>query len=650
MNDIYAFNLDAGSRGDFQNKQFVNNGGDNWALTYTGYLTDNFSMKAMYGKNERNFSQLSQNDLDCSRVRDLRAIGEGDVSCTASGSVIERLDEREAARLDFEWVLGDHLLRFGLDREVNTSQHEQYYPGNRLLYEIRDADPGDILENGGVVPAGVNAYVRTRTNEVDGEFETDNSAYYLEDNWSVTPNLVLNLGIRHEAFDNKNSDGESYIKIEDMWAPRFGFSWDMNGDGRFKVFGNLGRYFLPVANVINIKQAGGFRDERTFYAFNGFENFEYNGATYQRPILGAQIGPVDNSQGDGSVGDLRGEVDADMDPVYQDELILGFQAMIDDKWSWGVRGIHRKLNNAIDDMYISANGTLCGGEPTEVGFVMGNPGEKLTVFTDTNCDGDNDSFVTIDTSKRGFALYDDDGNFIGEMGYDKPKRTYTALEFTLDRAWDDKWAFNASYTYAQSKGNAEGPVNSDTDFSDTGRTENFDYPFVNIGGYGYLPNDRRHQLKFRGTYAFSDSWQLGATLSAQSGRPVNAFGTSSPFFDDSYHSFYICVARCGLNLETPAPNDTYPLSQRVYEHRPRGSGGRLPWTYDLGASLTYLHSFGQANLKVKLAVYNILNEERVIEVDDQLQSGITTALSNTYLRGTGYQSPRYGQLTVSVDF
>ena len=42
-----------------------------------------------------------------------------------------------------------------------------------------------------------------------------------------------------------------------------------------------------------------------------------------------------------------------MDPVYQDELILGFQSMIDDKWSWGVRGIYRKLHNAIDDMEIT---------------------------------------------------------------------------------------------------------------------------------------------------------------------------------------------------------------------------------------------------------------------------------------------------------
>ena len=38
--------------------------------------------------------------------------------------------------------------------------------------------------------------------------------------------------------------------------------------------------------------------------------------------------------------------------------------------------------------------------------------------------------------------------YIGQRGWEKPKRTYKALEFQLDRAWDDKWAFNAAYTLA----------------------------------------------------------------------------------------------------------------------------------------------------------------------------------------------------------
>ena len=172
--------------------------------------------------------------------------------------MVDRTDTREAARLDFEWVLGDHQLRFGMDRESNTSEHSQAYPGaDRLLYEIFALNPAaPATVNGVTLPLGTSAYVRTRQNEIIGEFETLNTAYYLEDNWSVTDNLVLNAGLRLEAFDNMDADGDSYIKIDDMVAPRVGFSWDMKGDNRTKLFGNAGRYFLPVANVINIKQAG----------------------------------------------------------------------------------------------------------------------------------------------------------------------------------------------------------------------------------------------------------------------------------------------------------------------------------------------------------------------------------------------------------
>jgi len=639
VTDDYNFDPETGTQGGFNNRSFLESGGTNWALTYTGYLTDDFSMKLLYGGNKRNRIQNSLNDLNCSRVRDRRE-GGGDVGCTTSGLIERGLDDRRAARADFEWSLGDHLLRFGLDREVNTSDNVSFYPGpDRLLYEIRDAEPGATLENGGTVPAGVTAYVRPRQQEVSGTFETVNTAYYVEDNWSVTPNFVLNAGVRVEGFDNKNGEGNTYIKMDDLVAPRLGFAWDVNADGRSKIFGNLGRYFLPVSNIINVKQAGAFLDERTYYVFDGFESFEYNGQIYQRPILGPQIGPVDNSQGDGTVGDLRGEVDADMDPVYQDELILGYQSLITDKWSWGVRGIYRKLHNAIDDMEITSNGIVCDGSPGYVGFVMANPGKDVTVYTDTDCDGVNDGFVTIDTSKAGWALYDDDGNYVGELGWPKPRRTYKALEFVIDRAWDEKWSFNASYTLSYGEGNAEGPVDTDTGFGDTGRTEHFDDPFVDRAAYGPLPNDRRHQFKFRGAYAFNDHWLVGATMTAQSGRPLTGFGVGNPFDGTNYNSNYICVANC--LSENP--------SDRVYEVSERGGYGRSSWLFDVGASLTYKHDFGPSKLDVTLSVFNLFDQQRATDFDQVLESDIGVR-NPTFLSGTAYQAPRYGQLTVSLDF
>src|SRR6185312_10674867 len=245
VNDSYTFDALSGTAGGFENRQFEDDGGKNYAGTYTVYLTDSLSAKLLYGQNKRGFTRFSQNDVDCNRIRDLRPGGAGDVGCTSSANITARQDTRKAARADFEWQLGTHQLRFGFDHEADTSDHNQFYPGqDRLLYEVRRVT-GATLENGAPRPAGITEFVRTRQNEVHGSFETDNSAYYLEDNWKITSSLMLNAGLRLEGFDNKNSEGASYIKMDNMLAPRFGFSWDTRGDGRTKLFGNAGRYFLP---------------------------------------------------------------------------------------------------------------------------------------------------------------------------------------------------------------------------------------------------------------------------------------------------------------------------------------------------------------------------------------------------------------------
>jgi hypothetical protein len=91
------------------------------------------------------------------------------------------------------------------------------------------------------------------------------------------------------------------------------------------------------------------------------------------------------------------------------------------------------------------------------------------------------------------------------------------------------------------------------------------------------------------------------------------------------------------------------LSERQYEHRARASGGRLPWTYNLGLSVTYLKSFSEVDLRAKFAIYNVLDQQRKTQVDDELESDIGF-INPGYLQGTSFQSPRYAQFLVTIDF
>ena len=136
-------------------------------------------------------------------------------------------------------------------------------------------------------------------------------------------------------------------------------------------------------------------------------------------------------------------------------------------------------------------------------------------------------------------------------------------------------------------------------------------------------------------YGFGSDWRVGMTLDARSGRPISAFGEGNPFDGESYHSFFICTANCGS--ETDAE----------YELLGRGSQGRTPWIFDVGANVSWTHTFGEVEVLAKLAVYNLLNQERVLEVDESFNP---TSDSDSFGVGTAYFAPRYGQLILTVKF
>lgn len=650
VTDVYNYNWTSETLGGYQGFNTTEGGGTSGSATYTGRFGENFTAKAMYGFNRSQSLAFSAADDLCSQViidssynTTYNAMGRPAVSChpTTGTAVVDHHDERKVGRLDFEWILGDHLLRFGLDSEEMTTDRTTFYPGpDATRYTVYSRAPGSPLDNGSTVPAGVNAIVMGRRRADGGTFETTANAWYVEDTWNITPSLMLNLGVRVDAFENKTAAGGSFIKMDDLVSPRVGFSWDMKDDGRMKLFGNAGRYYLPVTNNINYTFAGGLTDEYTYWALSGWtpSTNPITGASYMNPLLGAQIGPVDDDM-NVTVGDLRQSVDRDLDAVYQDEFILGFQGMLSQTWSWGINGTYRKMENALDDVRINA---LCGVRHGTL-FPIANPGEDLTLWGTTAMGCAQDGWVTIDTSKEGYITVG--SNRI--IGYKEPRRTYKAVELQIDRAWDDKWAFNASYLWSKLEGNHEGPVNSDTNYGDTGMVQHWDHPAVNERS-GVLFNDHEHQIKLRGSYKLNEMWTFGGTFTALSGAPISAFGVTWPDENFSVGSFtsegsgggsgWICVSNC-----------SGVWNQRVHEYTERGAFGRMPWTYNLGTSVTWTLPVEGIDLKARFSIYNLLNDQEVINVRQRYERG-PGDYRTTFGTGTRWQSPRYAQLVVSWNF
>lgn len=641
--DSYATVFAAGGdpypeRGDYLGTDYQEEGGLSYALKYTGYLTDNFTLSALAGRSEFSRSNSGINALGiaqqytgnltgevpgCPIIVDLRqGVLDGSIDPIVGCSFVTTLgridaeDQRDQYRIDAEWILGDHVIRGGIDIDnFNTVDGSSYSGGAYWRYY---ANPADRL-------------VRLRDFRNGAEVEVNSTAYYIEDSWSITDNFTGYLGLRWDSFQNKNGQGETYVEIKNQFAPRLGASWDVFGDSTLKIFGNAGRYALPLTANVAIRGASASLYSESYFTYTGVD-----------PVTGAPLGltPILNpSNGEfvrylnnefGANKDPRTIAQEDLQPMYQDEYILGFQKQFTDNFSIGLRATYRDLKAAIDDQcdyrpifeWAEENGyEINDVNPAFPYCRLYNPGTDAVFNMDVDGDGILERIpVAADV-----------------LGPDI-KRTYSAAEVFWQGSWD-RFFVQGSYTYAKSKGNTEGGVKSDIGQDATGTTQDFDYPELAIGSDGYLPNDRRHSLKLFGSYEVTDEWSVGGNLLVQSGRPINCFGFLNGFETSRYGNSY-------FSCDQGEPDDNADNGGTIV---PRGSAGRTPWTRTFDLNVAYRPAYVEG-LQFKVDVFNVFNADSATGVDEFGEDASGFPAPETYRHATSYQLPRSVRFMVQYDF
>lgn len=597
-------------------------GGLNVALKYTSIITDDLQVSVLAGLNRYDRTDGSEFDANCPWINDSRDGGITKMGCWATANTVTADDERQAFRVDFDYYLGDHSLRFGFDYEENTINNIEQYSGNGRYYRYFTAGEGGAF-NGGLAEG--EEYYRILERVSSGSFDTVTSAIYIEDTWQVTDDIVLNLGLRNETFDNKNIEGKSFIKVDNQLAPRLGAAWDINGDGESKLYAHYGHYYLPVAANTNLRMAGAELYTRRYFALDGLDadslpTNDYfsttEGTTIDHP---EQLSPT-TVYGNGQVQDTRSIVDANIEPMFQEEIIIGYEKLLNDSWTVGIRATYRNLDTSLEDIAIDAGLQRYADENSGVDlhlggfdyYVLTNPGADMSLWVDSDGDG------TIEQ----ITLTAD------QLGYPKAERQYGSVDITFDRAWDDVWMLSGSYTWSHSWGNTEGAVRSDNGQDDAGLTTNFDQPGLTDGASGNLPNDRRHQIKLHGGYAITENILIGANFSWQTGRPRNAFG---------YH-----------------PTDEFAQaygSESFFKNGeliPRGSLGNLPNYWNLDVNAKYMTEINGADVTFALDVFNIFNNDTVRQISEIADSedsgefeGVGTHPEDQYYGlADNHQSPR----------
>jgi len=602
-------------------------GADVSIFKYTGYLTENLTVTAVYGDSRTKHLRTPEG-YDATLAQTSSAVSARVPTLTynnpqkVTGSLVDpaSADKQKGMRLDLEYRLGRHSLRGGIDRlDVESLVGNSLAGGYRWTYR-KAADPTRPITGAFETPAqgggfGAQGYYVTKDIDTNLARPTGvQSAQYIQDHWQVTDRVLLDLGLRREQFTNYTSNGDAFISQRNMIAPRLGATWDFAGDGSFKLFANAGRYHLPVPSNLSSNMAAPLTRTNEYFTYTGVD------ATTGAPTgLHAISKPYSANNAYGQTRDAREVTAIGLKPLSQDEFSLGLEKSLNKSLVVGASLLYRRLNDTNDDTCdqrpINAWAEKNGVDASHWGgfqCAIMNPGRDNNLWIDFL---DGKGLRRVDISAE-------------QWGTPKPARNYKALNLFAEHPFKDGWYGKLTYTLSYLKGNMEGQTDT-IGGGDVALTVSDDHKELMYNAYGYLPSDHRHAIKAYGFVQVLPEVTVGANLTLISGGPRNCLGElPDALHDDTAGTYGSAYFFCNGK---PAP---------------RGSLGRLPWTAQLDMNIAYQPA-AVKGLSLKADVFNLLNRRSVTRYNESREDG--GAISETYLQVAGRTGPRSVRLTAEYN-
>jgi Carboxypeptidase regulatory-like domain/TonB dependent receptor-like, beta-barrel/TonB-dependent Receptor Plug Domain len=361
-------------------------------------------------------------------------------------------------------------------------------------------------------------------------------ALYANDNWSVGNRLTVNLGIRYEYYgpqkksdpkfdsnfyygdpnvsvnsstpaeivraiatgaampSNESPIGQLWNSDKNNWAPRLGFAWDINGDGRTSVRGGYGMSY--ERNFGNVTYNVLFNPPKYLVA-----SIDAGVDVTSMPIFVDNAGPFGGVAGVTKTipgGSLR-HIDQNIETAYAHFYGLSFQ-----------RQIGQAMTGSVE--------------------YTGSSGRKLYDLADPNKAGAAIVYTGTGTAtSRPNPLYGA-FNTRGNRGTSQ----YHGVTFGLDvrQLAASGLQLSAKYTLSNAKDNLSSTFSESNNDFNLGYLDAFD-PMLD---YGYADFDVRHRLALSGvwvmpfargatgvTKALASDWQLNWIFTARTGYPFTLF-------------------------------------------------------------------------------------------------------------------------------
>ena len=382
---------------------------------------------------------------DFATIGHVDSFGDGSSSVNYTNHQFSDRDRDEYAT-SLTWftygAAGDHELRAGLLHSETFFRSQNDSTGGGYTFRDRFGQPYTYYYS-----------------PIEGQFEYDGRllSAYLQDTWRATPDLTFKLGVRNDQASFVNDIGDEVADMSKL-QPRFGVAWDIDGDSKTVVRGNWGRFMHPNALTLP-----------SFARVNSLPTVRWISCSAFRASLGANC--RDAYPGEQTVGGLTFP-NWIADPVGFDPngwffnttfssapstIVPALEPTYADQWQVGLeRQLARRTSVALT--YIDK--------------------ETLDIFEDT-CNGN------VPTPHEGAdCAYYVMANLPGLT------REYQGVALEFVSRFTDWMELRGSYVRSKSQGNIGDTQNAGTAYDY--------YPVHFANRYGYMPDHRKHRVKFNG--------------------------------------------------------------------------------------------------------------------------------------------------------
>ena len=231
-------------------------------------------------------------------------------------------------------------------------------------------------------------------------------------------------------------------------------------------------------------------------------------------------------------------------------------------------------------------------------------------------------------------------------GFVKPVRRYNAVEFELDKRFNNHWLAVVNFKWGNLFGNYEGSYRNDNGQSDPGISSLFDFT---PGALGLLGN------QFTPGFLSTDRRAVGNIFLSYN------IGKDTPLVS-TLHGLTVGLGARGTSGTPQSILGDHPvyLNQGEVPIGGRGAAGRTPSTDQLDLHAEYPVPLGSHfgenySLKLTMDTFNVTNSQFQTGRVQYTQLGgssigVAPPLNADYGRTTGFQGPFYARGSVRLEF